>query len=113
MSIEPPIATKRLRATWSDGSLHDVLIQIWRPYPDDNIFRCKIQAHGLQQDYSPPDLSGSDEMHALNMSLQFVRFLLEWHVEAGGRLFYPPPNDETPYTPIDLPKIEDDDTTAS
>ena len=109
MPVDFPITTKRLKATWSDGSAHDVLIEIGRPYPEGNSFRCQVRASGLQQDYSPPDLAGADEMQALTLSLSFVRFLLEWHLEAGGRLFYPAPDDHMPYTPHDLPTTDDND----
>lgn len=35
---------------------------------------------------------------------RFVRFLLEWHLDAGGSLFYPDSDD--PYTPDDLPNMK-------
>jgi len=111
MSVESPIATKRLKAVWHDGSAHDVILQIGRPYPKGNSFRCPVLAYGLQQDYSPPDLAGYDEMQAITLALGFVRFLLEWHIKEGGQLFYPTPDDNTPYTLNDLPK--DNAATAS
>ena len=106
MPTEAPIAIRKLRATWSDGSSHDVTIEIGRPYPSGNSFRCPVRVSGLQQDYSPPDLSGFDEIQAVTLSLEFVRFLLEWHLDEGGSLFYPDTDD--PYTPDDLPKRHDD-----
>lgn len=106
MTTEPPIAIRKLRATWRDGSSHDVTIEIGWPYPIGNSFRCRVSVTGLQQDYSPPDLAGFDEIQALTLSLEFVRFLLEWHLDEGGSLFYPDTDD--PYTPEDLPKSHDD-----
>ena len=102
MTTEPSIASRRLKAIWNDGSTHAVTIEIGRPYPSGNSFRCSVSVTGLQQDYSPPDLAGFDEVQAVTLSLQFVRFLLDWHLEAGGQLFYP--DDDTPYTPDDLPQ---------
>jgi len=107
MPIESPIASRRLKAIWHDGSTHEVTIEIGRPYPSGNSFRCPVSVTGLQQDYSPPDLSGFDEIQAVTLSLKFVRFLLDWHLEAGGQLFYP--DSDTPYIPDDLPKTHDDE----
>jgi hypothetical protein len=90
----------------ADGSTHDVTIEIGRPYPSGNSFRCRVSVSGLQQDYSPPDLAGFDEIQAVTLSLGFARFLLEWHLDEGGSLFYPDTDD--PYTPDDLPKSHDD-----
>jgi hypothetical protein len=102
MTNQPSFASRQLKAIWSDGSTHAVTIEIGKPYPSGNSFRCPVSVTGLQQDYSPPDLSGFDEVQAVTLSLQFVRFLLDWHLEAGGQLFYP--DDDTPYTPDDLPQ---------
>lgn len=103
MPPEAPIAVRRLSATWRDGSKHDVLIEIRAPYPSGNSFRCPVRVNGLQRECSPPDLGGFDELQAITLSLEFVRFLLEWHLEEGGRLFYPDCDD--PYLPDDLPRI--------
>ena len=103
MSQVAPIATKRLIAVWSDGTRHDVCVQIWPPVPEGLSFRCKIISKGLQPVYEPPPIGGADEMQTLALSLNFVRFLFEWHVEQGGCLFYAPPEDENPYLPYDLP----------
>jgi len=108
MPNEPAIAVRRLRATWRDGSTHDVLIEIDRPYPSGNSFRCPVRVSGLQQDYSPPDFGGFDEMQAITLSLEFVRFLLQWHLDEGGQLFYP--DDDAPYLPDDLPGSRDRET---
>jgi hypothetical protein len=105
MTTEAPIAVRKLRATWRDGSTHDVAIEIGKPYPSGNSFRCRVSVSGLQQDYSPPDLAGFDEIQAVALSLGFVRFLLEWHLDEGGSLFYA--DTEDPYTPDDLPKSHD------
>lgn len=102
MSPHPTIATRRLKAVWRDGSTHDVTIEIGRPYPSGYSFRCPVRVIGLQQGYSPPDLGGYNEVQAITLSLKFVRFLLEWHLDEGGRLFYPDSDD--PYSPDDLPK---------
>jgi len=87
MPTEPPVAVRRLKATWHDGSTHDVLIEIGKPYPSGNSFRCPIRVSGLQPEYSPPDMGGFDEIQAVTLSLQIVRFLLEQHLEQGGLLF--------------------------
>jgi len=108
MPVEAPVAVRKLRATWRDGSTHDVTIEIGRPYPSGNSFRCPVCVSGLQQDYSPPDLSGFDEIQAVTLSLEFVRFLLEWHIDEGGGLLYPDTDD--PYSPDDLPKRHEDET---
>jgi hypothetical protein len=78
------------------------MIEISRPYPSGNSFRCPVRVSGLQQDYSPPDLAGGDAVQAITLSLEFVRFLLEWHIKEGGSLSYP--DNDAPYTPDDLPK---------
>ncbi len=103
MPTEPPIAVRRLKATWPDGSTHDVVIEIHRPSPSGNSFRCPVRVDGLYPDYSPPDMGGFDEIQALTSSLKMVRFLLEQHLEQGGHLLYPESNQ--PYTPDDLPPI--------
>jgi hypothetical protein len=103
MSDETPIATKQLIAVWADGTRHEACVQIWRPATEGRSCRCRITATGLQPTYEPPPIGGSDEMQAITLSLGFVRFLLEWHIEHGGTLFYPPPDDDVPYTPDDLP----------
>lgn len=103
MSTQAPIATRRLSATWRDGSKHDVLIEIDRPYSNGNSFSCPVRVSGLQQEYSPPDIGGFDELQAITLGLEFVRFLLEWHLEEGGQLYYP--DSDVPYLPDDLPKI--------
>ncbi len=97
MTAEPPIAVRRLKGTWPDGSVHDVVIEIGRPYASGNSFRCPIRVSGLQPEYAPPEIAGEDELQALTLSLQMVRFLFEQHLELGGHLFYP--DDGTPYTP--------------
>jgi len=107
MFAEAPIATRQLKAIWNDGSAHHVTIEVGRPYPSGNSFRCPVRVIGLQQDYSPPDLFGFDEIQAITLSLEFVRFLLEWHLDEGGKLFYP--DTELPYTPDDLPKRHNDE----
>ena len=106
MPDDIPIATKRLKAVWRDGSIHDVTVELGRPYADGHSFRCAIRASGLQQDYSQPDLSGYDEIQAIFLALRFMRFLMEWHIEEGGKLFYPAPDDHIPYSPDDLPKTD-------
>jgi hypothetical protein len=108
MPIEVPIAARRLKATWRDGSTHDVIIELGKPYPSGNSFRCPVYVSGLQQDYSPPDLAGFDEVQAITLSLEFVRFLLEWHLKEGGSLCYP--DSDAPYAPADLPKRHDNET---
>ena len=107
MPTKAPIAVRKLRAVWCDGSAHNVSIEIGRPYASGNSFRCAVRVSGLQQDYSPPDLAGFDEVQAVTLSLEFVRFLLEWHLDEGGSLFYPDSDD--PYTPDDLPKRRDNE----
>ncbi len=102
MPTESAIATRRLKAVWPDGSIHDAIIEIGRPYPRGKSFSCPIRVSGLLPDYSPPDIGGFDEMQAVTLSLALVRFLLEWHIEHGGSLFYLDSDD--PYTPDDLPK---------
>lgn len=97
------IAERSLRAIWPDGSSHDVSIKIGKPYPFRKSFCCTVEAKGLIQDYSPPFVSGFDEVQALTLSLTFVRSLLEWHIEAGGSLFYPDSDDV--YIPDDLPEM--------
>jgi hypothetical protein len=101
MPTEAPIAIRKLSATWHDGSTHEVTIEIGRPYPSGKSFRCPVSVGGLHQDYSPPDLGGFDGVQALTLSLKFVRFLLEWHLDEGGSLFYP--DTDEPYAPDDLP----------
>ena len=110
MPTESPIAVRRLRATWCDGSTHEVLIEIDKPYasPSGNSFRCPVRVSGLQQGYSPPDLSGFDALQAITLSLEFVRFLLQWHLDEGGHLFYH--DADEPYLPNDLPKGRDGET---
>jgi len=103
MSEETPIATKQLIAIWADGTRHEVCVQIWHPFAEGRSFRCRITTSGLQPAYEPSPIGGSDEMGAITLSLSFVRFLFEWHFAHGGTLFYPPPDDEVPYTPDDLP----------
>lgn len=103
MTAEAPIAVRRLKATWRDGSTHDVTIEVGRPYSSGNSFRCPVRVSGLQQGYSPLDMAGFDAMQALTLSLEFVRFLLEWHLNEGGGLFYC--DTGTPYIPNDLPKL--------
>jgi hypothetical protein len=105
LPTEAPIAVRKLRATWRDGSAHAVMIEIGRPYPSGNSFRCRVRVVGLEQDYSPPDLGGFDEVQAVTLSLEFVRFLLECFLNEGGSLFYADTDD--PYTPEDLPKQHD------
>ena len=107
MPSEPPIAVRRLKGTWPDGSAHDVVIEIGKPYPNGSSFRCPLRVTGLYPDYSPPDMGGFDEIQALTETLKMVRFLFEQHFEQGGQLFYP--DDATPYTPNDLPGACDDE----
>ena len=107
MPTEPPIAVRRLKGTWRDGSSHDVVIEIGKPYASGNSFRCRIRVSGLQPEYAVPDMGGFDEIQALTQSLKMVRFLFEQHLELGGHLFYP--DDDTPYTPDDLPETRDDE----
>ena len=104
MPSEAPIAVRKLRATWPDGSSHEVTIEIGRPYPSGNSFHCPIRVSGLLQEYSPPDRGGFDAIQALTLSLKCVRFLLELHLKAGGGLFYE--NSDSPYTPDDLPETQ-------
>lgn len=103
MPIQDPIAVRRLKALWRDGSTHDVMIELGKPYPKGNSFHCAVAVSGLQQSYSPPDVGGFDELQAITLSLQFIRFLLERHLKAGGRLFYP--DEDSPYVPDDLPAM--------
>ena len=107
MLTESPIALRRLKGTWPDGSMHDVVVEIGKPYPTGSSFRCAIRVSGLYPEYSPPDMAGFDEIQALTQSLKMVRFLFEQHLELGGHLFYP--DDDTPYTPDDLPETRDDE----
>src|SRR5262245_30096587 len=102
MPTEPTIAVRHLKAKWSNGSTHDVTFELGAPYPSGNSFRCPIRINGLQPEYAPPDIGGFDAIHAITGSLEFIRFLLEQHLELGGKLFYP--DDDTPYLPDDLPK---------
>jgi hypothetical protein len=104
MPIEAPIAVRKLKATWRDGSTHDVTIEIGRPYPSGNSYRCPVRVSGLHVDDSPPDIAGFDAVQALTLSLDFVRTLLEWHLKEGGSLFYA--DTDTRYTPDDLPKSQ-------
>jgi hypothetical protein len=99
--IEEAIATRHLKAVWSDGSAHDVTIELGKPYSDGNSFRCPMAVRGLRQSYSRPDLGGFDELQAITLNLRFIRFLLEWHLQSGGQLYYP--EDGSPYFPDDLP----------
>ncbi|MBL9166718.1 MAG: hypothetical protein JNN07_03185 [Verrucomicrobiales bacterium] len=101
--METPIATKRLTAQWTDGTRHDVCVQIWPPTPDGRMFRCRITTKGLQPEYDPPSIGGFDEMQAITLSLSFVRFLFEEHLRQGGSLYYPSPESDVPYSPHDLP----------
>ena len=100
MAIESPIAVRRLKAKWKDGSTHDVIIELGKPYAESNSFRCPLRLSGLQPDYTPPYPAGEDAVQALTLSLEFIRFLLEEHLALGGKLFY---DDDSPYVPDDLP----------
>src|SRR5688572_899541 len=102
MPTESPIAVRRLRSKWRDGSTHDVTIELGAPYPAGNSLRCPIRINGIQPKYDPPDLAGFDAIQAITLSLEFIRFLLEEHLNMSGRLFYP--DEDAPYVPNDLPK---------
>ena len=94
------IATRTLDAITPSGERTRIVVSLAMPYPHGNSFRCPVRVAGLDYDYTPPDIGGSDAIQALLLAMSLAFGLVDDFVRRGGRVFYV--DTETPYDFSDL-----------
>jgi len=94
------IATRTLDGIKPNGERTRIVISYARPYEVTGGFRCPVRVAGLDYDYTPPDMTGWDAVHALVSAITLSASLLDDFVVRGGQVFYP--DTETPYEFSDL-----------
>ena len=94
------IATRTLDAIAPSGERTRIVVSLALPYTHGNCFRCPVRIAGLDYDYTPPDITGSDAVQALLLAISLAFGLVDDFVVRGGRVFYV--DTDVPYDFSDL-----------
>lgn len=78
------IATIKLAAYAADGERTPVHVQLWKPYPEDEHWRCPVSCTPWLT--KPVHIGGVDAFDTLAMAISLVRQLLDAHIEKGGTI---------------------------
>src|SRR5947209_20546293 len=82
------IATRTLDGITPSGERTRIVVSLAQPYPWLNSYRCPVRIAGLDYDYTPPDIAGSDAVQALLLAISMAFGLVDDFVQRGGRVFY-------------------------
>jgi len=90
MPIEPGVASLRLRGVTSDGTEIPIVLEIGRPYRDEegSCWHCPVRLSGLYGDRKLAAQAGEDSLQSLVLAIALGRQLIEAFVETGGRLYH-------------------------
>ncbi|WP_426304250.1 DUF6968 family protein [Acidovorax facilis] len=87
------IAHRSICTVSQDGSSRMVYLCIGAPYQiSQDEWACAVCLSGLHANL--PDIRATDSWQALQLAAQFIRKLLGYFVEEGGRLYWPSPEEE-------------------
>ncbi len=87
------IAYRSIYAVSQDGGSRMVCLSIGAPYQiSQDEWACAVGLSGLHE--SLHDIHGADSWQALQLAAQFIRKLLGYFVEEGGKLYWPSPDEE-------------------
>lgn len=87
------IAHRSIYAVSQDGRSRVVCLCISAPYQvSQDEWACAICLSGLRENL--PDIHAADSWQALQLAAKFIRKLLGYFVEEGGRLYWPSPDQE-------------------
>jgi hypothetical protein len=82
------IACRSIYAVSQDGRTTKVCLCIGAPYQiSQDEWACAVRLSGLHENLR--DIHAADSWQALQLAAQFLRKLLEYFVEEGGRLYWP------------------------